>query len=109
MSKEKVLRVFLVITGILFLLSLGLIYFNTKNLDTPLILHFDQIKGIDLFGEKIDLWLIWFMGFAMAVINTFLGQVFFERERILSYIFIGTNILISILLLIVVGTIISVN
>jgi hypothetical protein len=107
--KEKVLTGFTAASAVLILASVALTAFNVSELGTPLILHFDAYSGADFFGSVIDLWLIVGAVFLMMVANVILAEVFFRRERILSYLLIGTNFLLSILLLIVVAVIISVN
>lgn len=75
----------------------------------PIILHFDNFKGVDAFGDKIDVWGIWLMGLAMILINLVLGELFFYKERVVSYLLVSVNILISILILIISAVIINVN
>jgi len=107
--KQKILLIFLALTAVLFILSFALIYFNLGRLSAPLILHFDALRGVDFFGEKADFWGIWLVAFVVAIINMILGEVFFYRERILSYIFLGANLLLAILTLIFVAVVIRVN
>lgn len=107
--KEKVLLVFIALSLALMIFSLGLIFFNIDKLSSPVILHFDEFKGIDLFGEGRDLWGIWLAGFVAIAFNIFLGHALFYRERALTYLLVGSGLLISILILVVLGTIISVN
>jgi len=107
--KQKILLVFSALSAFLFLLSLVLIYFNLSRLSAPLILHFDALRGVDFFGEKYDFFGIWLVGLAAAIINTILSEIFFYRERILSYIFSGVNLLLALLILIFVAVVIRVN
>lgn len=107
--KEKVLLVFMVLSLILMIFSLGLVYFNINKLGSPLILHFDEFRGVDFFGEGKNLWGIWLTGFVAIAINTFLANTFFYRERALTYLLIGSSFLLSILTLVILATIISVN
>ena len=107
--KEKILLVLSVLSGALFLSSFLLIALNVGGFGTPVILHYDALRGIDLFGEKFDVWAIWLTGFIIAVSNIFLGHILFYRERVLSYLFIAANFLIALLVLIISGVIVSVN
>ena len=107
--KEKTLIIFLIIGGIFMLSSLGLLYFNSSNLIPPIIIHFDSYQGVSFLGTLTDLWSIWLVGFIMIIINFGLSEVFFYRERLLSYLFVGTNIIIALLVLIILAVIISVN
>ncbi|MDI6820902.1 MAG: hypothetical protein QMD65_01860 [Patescibacteria group bacterium] len=106
---QKILFFALVLSLAIFLVSAGLIATHIGNLPDTTIIHFDSFSGIDFFGEPLDLWWIWGIGIFMAIINIVLGNEFFYRERIATYLFFATNLLISILILIVIATIISVN
>ncbi|MDI6734561.1 MAG: hypothetical protein QMD50_03710 [Patescibacteria group bacterium] len=106
---QKVLFFGLALSIVIFLISAGLIVTHIGSLPETTIIHFDSFSGIDYFGEPADLWWIWGIGFFMMIINAILGIEFFYRERIATYLFFATNLLISILILIVVATIISVN
>ena len=106
---QKILRIFLILSGAILLFSLILIYLNIGRLSQPIILHFDNFKGVDAFGDKIDVWGLWLVGLAMILINLALGELFFYKERVLSYLLVGINILFSILLLVIVAVIINVN
>jgi hypothetical protein len=107
--KQKILVIFLAVTAVLLLAGLALVYFNVDSLSTRLVLHFDAFKGVDLFGENADLWRLWGTGVLVTLLNAILGEAFFKKERMLTYIFLGVNILISLLLLLAISTIISVN
>jgi len=73
------------------------------------ILHFDGYKGVDILGKVVDVWFIIGAVFLILIVNIILTEIFFQRERILSYFLVSVNLLISILLMIVVAVIISVN
>jgi len=107
--KHRLLLVFLIITGLILILGALVIIGNVGSLPQQLILHFDSFHGIDLFGGYTDLWLVWVMGFVFAIINAVLAEEFFYKNRVLTYIFLGVDVVISLLTLIVVSTIISVS
>ena len=107
--KEKILLIFFSISFGLLLVSAGLIYLNLDNLSSPLILHFSVYEGVDLVGDKIDLWKIPIMGFLVFTLNLVLGAVFFYRERIITYVFLATGVFVSILVLINTAQIITLN
>jgi len=60
-------------------------------------------------GEKSDIWGIWAGGLALLIVNSFLAGVFYHRERVLAYVFAGAALLLSILALVALGVIFSVN
>lgn len=107
--KEKILVILSALSGAFLFFGLVLIYFNIHNFSLPVILHFDAFRGIDLFGERVDVWGIWFTGLIAILVNTYLAEVLFYRERVLSYLFIGANFLLALLVLIISGVIVSVN
>lgn len=86
-----------------------LIAFHINTISPPVILHFDALQGIDMFGERIDIWGIWLITAVAVLANIFLARAFFHKERLVSYILISVTPLLSLLLLIAIGTIISVN
>lgn len=107
--REKILLLFLILSLIFLLASAVFIFFNTDKMGSPLILHFDIYRGVDLMGEITDLWMILASGLLAILINSVLAEVFFYRKRILSYFLAGVNIFIGLLVLIAVAVIISVN
>jgi len=106
---QKILLWGLILSVVIFLISVGLVVMHISNLPNITIIRFDSFSGIDFFGRPTDLWWILGVSLFMAIINTTLGIEFFYRERIVTYLFSATNLLISILTLIIVATIISVN
>ncbi len=107
--KHKILVVLLSIAAVLTLIALGTIALRVDHLSTPLIIHFDAYHGIDFFGTRADLWGIGAIGALALVLNTFLAEAFFYRERLLTYVFMGANVLVSLFFLIAVIVIVSVN
>lgn len=107
--KQKILVIFLIVTAVLLLAGFALVYFKVGSLSAPLVLHFDAFKGVDLFGGHANLWRLWGVGALLTLLNAFLGEAFFNKERMLTYLFLGVNILLSLLLLLAISTIISVN
>lgn len=106
---EKTLRVvFILIAAILFG-SFLFVVFSSDALTSPVILKFDGDRGITMFGEKSNVWGIWILGFCIIALNTVLSEFFFFRERMLSYVFLGTNMLIAVLLFIIISVIMAVN
>lgn len=107
--KERTLRVVLILTMLVLFTSFLFVVFFSNRLTVPVILKFDNIRGITLFGETAHVWGIWFLGFCIITLNTVFSEFFFFRERMISYVFLGTNILIAVLLFVVVSVIVAVN
>lgn len=107
--KDKYIRVvgavsllILILAGVIFYLTLGLI-------EQPLIIHFDAYKGVDFLGSQMDVFGILAIGLITLLINFFLSDFLYNRERFLSYIFSFVSLLFSILILIIISVIINVN
>lgn len=105
----KTTLVISIFSAAILLFVLGLIYFSRLQLEPPLILHFDSWRGIDFYGGISNLWGIWLVVFFFNLLNFVLAKFFFFRERFVFYLFISVNLILNILLLIIVGTILSVN
>lgn len=94
----------------LFVASALILIFNLKNLpDSELILQISAMKEIKRLGSKSDIVGIEIAGAIMLAINFVLAEVFFMRERILSFLLVLANILIALLALITIGFILSLN
>lgn len=107
--KDKYLRVVSGMSLLLWLIA-GLIFYAWPgSLSDSLILHFDANKGVDFLGGKSDVLGILLSGIIIILINLFLSNFLYNRERFLAYIFSFANLLVSILILIVINVIISVN
>jgi len=107
--KDKYLRVVAGISIFIWLLT-GIIFYSWFNLSSGnLILHFNAYNGIDFLGSQGDIFGILLSGLVIILINMYLSNFMYNRERFLSYIFSFANLVVSILILIVINVIISVN
>lgn len=109
MFKNIYIRNSLALSFILILIAFGIAFFSLKNADYLLVIHFTGGRGIDFLGSKGDIFNILFSGLAVSLVNVFLVNVFYDRVRFLSYLLSVFSIIFSVLLLIAVGVIISVN
>ncbi len=107
--RQKILLVLMGLTGALFGASLILALFRLNGLSYPIILHFDPFRGVDFLGNMTDFWSIWAGGLVFVILNTWLSETLFERERFLSYLFIAANVLIALLMLIITGVVAGAN
>ena len=108
-SRHKTLSAFIIVSAVLLLASFLLISVSYGRLAQSVVLHFDIFHGVDLFGARASVWWIWFLGFAMVLVNDGLAYEFYHRERFLSYLFLGANMLISLFVLVALGVIVSIN
>lgn len=108
-KKHKTLFALIIATFALFLFSFALILWNFNRLAPSIVLHFDSFHGVDAFGTRASLWGIWILGIVVCLVNGGLVYEFYHRERFLSYLFLGANVLIALFALIIIGVITSIN
>lgn len=106
---SKPLKILVCFTFSLLLISGIFLAFNGARLPSLIVLHFDAFHGIDRFGSYGDLWILWTIGTAIIFLNYLLAYELFNRERALSYFFIGINLLIALLEFIALVTILYIN
>jgi len=121
MFKSKII---FIISFLPILIATGLYFVYLSDADHPLIIHFDKYNGIDLWGAPRDVLKIIIFGFVLNFMNLGLARALQNRvilsestarppalslKRIFPYIFGFLNLLLSVLILIAVGVIISVN
>ncbi|MFA5386242.1 MAG: hypothetical protein WC297_00995 [Candidatus Paceibacterota bacterium] len=107
--KDKYLRTIFAISALLLLIVFTLICFKFIGIRNPIIVHFDVYKGIDFLGSRIDVFGIFLAAVVIFLINLFLSNHLFYRERFLSYVFAATTLFLVVLALIAIAAIISVN
>jgi len=91
--KNKIISGTLVLS---FLTNISLWIFlfkNQKSSELPIILHYNLFFGVDCLGEYNEIYLIPIVGVIIIIINTILGYLLYEREKLASY-FLAFNIFI---------------
>jgi hypothetical protein len=107
--KNKVLWIPLGLAAALAMASLTLGLIKMSGLGYPVIIHFDQFRGVDFIGAAGDFWGIWLGGLAILALNTFLSAAFSRRERFLVYLFLSANVLIALFMLIFTAVVAAAN
>ncbi len=107
--KDKYLRVIFGISFFVFLFTAVFVFSKFIGVSGPVILHFDIFKGIDAVGGKEEVFGILIIGLIMAVINFFLAEFIYRRERFMSYLISFATLILSILFLAVILVINSAN
>jgi len=107
--KDKYLRIVGGMSLLILLLAIMIFYATLGSITTPLIIHFDSYRGIDIVGGRAEVYAILILGLILILINLFLAEFIYKRERFLSYIFAFASLLISTLILMAISVIISVN
>jgi len=107
--KDKYLRAVFALSLTLLFFCLIFAYSRLANISGSLIIHFDAYSGIDFFGGRMEIFGILVSALAIVLINGFLADFLYDRERFLSY-FLGFGSLgLSILILIATSVIILIN
>jgi hypothetical protein len=117
-------KIIFIVSYLPLLVAIGLYFVFLSGVNHPLIIHFDKYNGIDLWGTPRDVFKIIIFGFVLNVINLGLARALrnrvviprvetskdsFTLDRIFPYLLSFLNLFLSILILIAVGVIISVN
>lgn len=108
-SHHKALFALIIISLIFSIFSFILVSWNYGRLAESIVLHFDSFHGVDMFGSRASVWWIWILGLAILGVNGALAYEYYNRERFLSYLFLGANALASLFVLVVIGVIVSIN
>ncbi len=106
---QKPLLILSGISGVIIVANLIFLFAKLGGLSYPLVLHFDSFHGVDFLGDISDFWGFWLGGIALIILNFFIGEALFRKERALSYVFIAANALLSILLLVISAVIVATN
>lgn len=106
---SKPLAVFISVSALLLVIAGLALFLNWANFPSRVVLHFAPLEGANLFGTRADVLTLWILGAVVAAVNVFLAQVFYDRSRELSFLFGGVNVFLMLILLIAIGTIVSVN
>lgn len=111
--KDKYLRVVGILSILVVFLAGAIFYFQIEA-DPPqaeklLIIRFEADKDIDFLAGRIEVFGILLSALTMILINFFLANFLYRRERFLSYIFSFASLAITVLILIVISVIVSVN
>lgn len=111
MSKDKFIIFSFFSSFAFFLISFFISAYNFFNLKpgVSLILRFYSGQGIADFGNLFSLLLFNFSSLVFILFNLFLARFLFFRLRYFSYFLGFLSFLVSVLILIQVGVIISVN
>lgn len=103
------LKISLIISVILMLTAWAAAYVKLADIDYLMVIHFDSYRGIDFLGDRGDVFGILTVGLVINLVNFLLAWGFYRREHFLAQLISYATIFISLLILIAVGVIISIN
>jgi|GEM_PF-529168 len=106
--KDKYLRIIAALSVFVLLLA-AIIFAAAGPFNNSLILHFDSYNGIDLLGGVWQVFGVLFAALVILAVNLYLSDFLYSRDRFLSYLFVFSGLLLSILILTAVSVIIYVN
>ena len=109
MFKDKKLVILASVSLLLLATAFIVIYINLPNFSYPVMLSFSNYKGIDFTGSISDVWNFLALGGSLFLINLFLANTLFHRERFLSYLILSMGTISSLFVLLVVLTIVWLN
>jgi len=97
-NKKNIL--FLVLGMIINLTSWVYLYIKIKPQEEPIYLHYNIYFGVDLIGQWYQIFFIPLTGLIIYFINLYFSYIIYKKEKIISYVIIGTTIFIQSILLI---------
>ena len=97
------------ISGVLILAALVWAVLNLYKINNLLIMRYDSYKGIDFLGDKSDVYSLIGILAVMIILNAWLVNRVYFRERFLAYLLSFSSLVLSVLILIGVFAIISIN
>jgi len=93
----------------IFLFAATFAFSKFFDISGPIIIHFDDFNGIDFVGGKAEVFGVLTVNFVMSMINFLLAEFIYQRERFMSYLISFATLVISILFLVVIAVIGSIN
>ncbi len=108
-KKDRILFYSFIPAGSIILISLLVSYLNLFKINNLLILHFDSYTGIDFLGNKVDVYNVLAIAGLIVLLNSWLAIKVYFKERFLSYTLGVISLIFSVLILITIFVIISIN
>ena len=66
--------------------------------DLPIILHYNIHFGVDAVGNWKSLFFMPALGGGLLILNAVLSRFFYYKERLVSYLFAGTALVLQLLM-----------
>ena len=88
---------------------LSIAYF-IRPIDFPIILHYNVYFGVDVIGMWWHAYFLPVIGVIIYIVNVVLARFFYEnRERIISYIFVLSLLMVQIGIAVATGGMVKIN
>ena len=107
--KNKVQRVVFILSLLILAGALASFLLKFSGSQNQIIIHFDSYHGINFVGGAKEVFVILGITLLLILINGFMAEHLFHRERILSYFFAFGSLMLSAVIFAAIRVIISVN
>lgn len=108
--KDKQLRVVFGLSFLIFIFGFVFVFLKLGGVDDGLVIRFDAYRRtIDFTGGWLEVFGMLTSVLAAVLINAFLSDFIYSRERFLSHLLGFVSLALAALILIVISVIISVN
>ena len=107
--KDKFTAIPFALSAVFLVVAFSYAYVNFADFQNLLIVHFDSYRGADFLGDPSDVFGILGVALVILIINGFVADELYWRERFLAYVFACGSAFLSLLILMAVLAIISVN
>lgn len=94
---------------VILIVAFSFFYVRLADVEHLIIVHFESLRGVDFLGSKKEVVGILASGLVLNFINFLLAAFLYNRQRFLSYLIGLVNVFISLLILLTIIVIISVN
>jgi len=107
--KDKYTAASFVASFVILVIVFAMAQVNLSDSSSVLVIHSDIFRGADFFGKFGDVMGIVAISAVVWIINIFLAQEFYYKERFLSYILAFSSVIFVVLILISINAIIKLN
>lgn len=102
--------IFIVVASILVcLIAVTIGIFSFSSMPEEIVLQLNNTEGVKTFGSRMDLIGLLISILVLICVNFILAEALFQRNRVLSFVLIFLNLLISISSIVIVSFITSLN
>lgn len=112
-KNDKIIKIPFLFSILLNIVNWGLIYYRfTRFLagqTESIILHYNIYFGIDEIGNWTNIYYLPLIGIIILSVNLLGGYLFYQKDKLLSYFFLGSALFAQILLILATFFIIVVN
>src|SRR5947207_10136029 len=109
LKQDRVLGLIFGVGFFVLAVAAGLFYFRFFKISSPLVIHQDVYRGVDVLVPKSYFLKIIGVAFVVYLINIFLASHTFEKEKFLSYLLGIATVVVNMLVLIAAVVLINGN